>query len=81
MTDIEKREIESTLTKLIELLKPQPLGVVMDCINWIVNYNSMGNDEVREIMLDVIQSSRRTTGICFADVVPDCCAQKCIKGK
>lgn len=81
MTDIEKREIESTLTKLIELLKPQPLGVVMDCINWIVNYNSMGNDEVREIMLDVIQSSRRTTGTCFADVVPDCCAQKCIKGK
>ena len=46
MTDVEKREIETTLTKLIELLKPQPLGVVMDCINWIIDYNSIGKDDV-----------------------------------
>ena len=37
MTDVEKREIETTLTKLIELLKPQPLGIVMDCSNWIID--------------------------------------------
>ena len=40
-------------------------------MSWIIDYNSMGNDNVREIMIDVIHSNRRTTRICFADVVPD----------